>query len=84
MGTISASGKVRALSRQYGGWLVVMFIDQENCPMLIRDYLETMEDVLKGGKSDRPFYLTHTSDANDYFVCDVLDAELDYIKERMQ
>ena len=82
--TINASGVKRELSRQYGNFKIVQIIDQENCPMLIRDYMEVTEDPIKGGKSSRPHHLTHTSDAQDYFVCMVLDAEFAMIEEELK
>lgn len=82
--TINATGAKRELSRQYGNHRIVQIIDQENCPMLIRDYMEVTEDVAKGGKSERPEHLTHTSDAEDYFICKVLDAEFTQIELEIQ
>jgi len=83
-GTINAAGQKRPLSMNYAGYKVVQKIDQDNCKKLVKDYQEVIQDPIKGGKLERPAELTHTSDAEDYFVTKVLDAEYQQIKRDMK
>jgi hypothetical protein len=78
-GTINAAGIRRDLSVQYAGYTIVQLIDEDKCPMLLRDYQEVKEDVVKGGKDSRDKELTHTSDAVDYLYCQIFDAEFNKI-----
>ena len=83
-GTINAAGKRRNLSAQYAGYTIIQLIDEDRCPMLLRDYLEVKEDVVKGGKDSRDKELTHTSDAVDYLYCQIFDTEFSKIKSEFK
>jgi len=82
-GTINAAGQKRPLSEQYPNLTIIQKID-EACKFLIKDYQNLKEDVVSGGKSDRNAELGHTSDAMDYQICQIFDAEFNYIIKELK
>ncbi len=82
LSTINARGQTRQLSKDYGNIKIVQLIDS-SCKFSIKDYQNVVIDQVKGDKSSRDKYLTHASDANDYFFTSVFDVEYNIIKTEL-
>ena len=61
-----------------------VIIDAEKCPLSVADYMNVKQDanghklkeVVKDRETKETYQLYgHTSDANDYFICSILEAE---------
>ena len=81
--TINAAGQKRQLSELYGNVKIVQKIDS-SCRFLIKDFMNVEEDEISGTKSTRDKNLSHTSDASDYFFCQVFDAEFLMIQAELK